>query len=733
MKKWTRREFIRVSGSAGAAALAAGSGVLAGSGASGPRRVPGLDPGTDGDVVPSFCEICFWKCGIQVHVKQGRATKIQPLGSHPLSNGMLCPRGLGGTGMLHDPDRLRTPLVRTGGKGGQAFRKASWDEALERVASGMAQIRDAHGPEALALFHHGTGSGFFQKLMKALGSPNMAAPSYAQCRGPRDEAWVLTYGHTVGSPEPVDMAAADCIVLIGNHLGENMHNTAVQEFAGAVSRGADVITVDPRFSIAAGKSRHWLPIRPGTDTALLLAWIHVLLAEGLYDASFLAEHATGLERLRSAVEDRTPAWAYPITGIRPETIVATARVIGQRRPRSVIHPGRHVTWYGDDTQRLRAIAIINALLGNYGRRGGMFVPSKPELASPHWPKPPEPAAGVNDAYPFAGEGVTTSIVDATLTGKPYGVRGWFVYGTNLPISFPDPYRLEKAMQKLDLLVAVDTMPMEITGWADVVLPECTYLERYDDLYACAWKTPFVALRQPAVEPMYDSRPGWWIARQLARKLGLGRSLPVDDMKEYLQERARLSGLDFGVLEKDGFQVVQGPPSFVEDGLAPVFDTPSKKIELYSGTLEAAGLDPVPRYTPHEQAPPGMLRLLYGRVPVHTFGRTTNAPILSEIIPENQVWVHSSVARKSGLKRGQMVRLVNQDGRKSEPVRLRATEAIRRDCCYLPHGFGHSDPRLRKARGRGASDSALMSRFEVDPLMGGTGMNVNFVSIEAAEA
>jgi thiosulfate reductase/polysulfide reductase chain A len=178
--------------------------------------------------------------------------------------------------------------------------------------------------------------------------------------------------------------------------------------------------------------------------------------------------------------------------------------------------------------------------------------------------------------------------------------------------------------------------------------------------------------------------------------------------------------------------VDGPPAFVDDGMALVFDTPSTKVELSSSILEQAGIDPVPTYTAHEQPPAGMLRMLYGRVPMHTFGRTTNAPILGEIMDENMLWVHTAVAKRLGLERGQKVMLVNQDGKRSGPIKLRPTEGIRHDCCYLPHGFGHSDPRLTRAFGKGASDAALVTRFEVDPLMGGTGMNVNFVSIEPAE-
>jgi thiosulfate reductase/polysulfide reductase chain A len=204
------------------------------------------------------------------------------------------------------------------------------------------------------------------------------------------------------------------------------------------------------------------------------------------------------------------------------------------------------------------------------------------------------------------------------------------------------------------------------------------------------------------------------------------------MRSYLEARAKASGLDFATLERDGVVEVSGPPAFREDGLALVFDTPSGKIELWSQSLADAGADPLPEYVPHAEPAQGMLRLIFGRVPVHTFGRTTNAPILTEIIGENTAWVHTSVARRLGLERGQRVVLVNQDGKRSGAVKLLPTEGIRRDCCYLPHGFGHSDERLTRAHGRGASDSDLVTSFAVDPLMGGTGMNVNFVTIEAGD-
>ncbi len=144
----------------------------------------------------------------------------------------------------------------------------------------MLKIKAEYGPEAVALFSHGIGGTFLKHTLKAFGSPNSAAPSFAQCRGPRDVGFELTFGEAVGSPERTDIRNARCLVLIGSHLGENMHNTQVQEFADAIGSGATIIVADPRFSVAAGKAKHYLPIKPGTDLALLLAWMNVLVARG---------------------------------------------------------------------------------------------------------------------------------------------------------------------------------------------------------------------------------------------------------------------------------------------------------------------------------------------------------------------------------------------------------------------------------------------------------------------
>ena len=728
MNNVSRRRFLKITG--------AGAGVAAAAGAFG--SLPGLRA-SKGPVekgirtVPTFCDLCFWKCNAIATVKDGVLWKIEGNPDDPLSRGRLCPRGTGGVGAHFDSDRLRAPLLRASVRGEEKWTEVTWDEALGHVAEKMLKIKAEYGPEAVALFSHGLGGTFLKHTMKAFGSPNSAAPSFAQCRGPRDVGFELTFGEPVGSPERTDIQNARCLVLIGSHLGENMHNTQVQEFADAIGSGATIIVADPRFSVAAGKAKHYLPIKPGTDLALLLAWMNVLVNEGLYDKDYVAAHGFGFEAFTAELAGFTPEWAYPETGIEPAVIRETAREMARHRPATLVHPGRHATWYGDDAQRGRAVALLNALLGSWGRKGGFYQPASMNVPAYPYPPYPKPEKGKVDnpdhRYPFASEAITTGIREATITGKPYPVKGWVTYATNLIQALPNEAETIKAIQALDLLVVVDVVGSELAGWADVVLPESTYLERYEELNVELFREPFVALRQPVVEPTADQKPNWWIARELAVKLGLEAFYPWKTIEEYLDHRLKGAGLSLAALQKQGLVTAPRPPIYYEEGVVPTFSTPSKKIEFYSVQLKDAGFDPVPKFKRPEAGPPGSFRLLFGRSPVHTFSRTQTNPVLAQAMSENEVWVNADVAERAGLRTGDRVRLKNQDGVLSLPIKVKATQAIRTDCVYMVHGFGHTAKGLRRALGKGASDAQLVTRYATDPLMGGTGMNVNFVTLE----
>jgi thiosulfate reductase / polysulfide reductase chain A len=301
---------------------------------------------------------------------------------------------------------------------------------------------------------------------------------------------------------------------------------------------------------------------------------------------------------------------------------------------------------------------------------------------------------------------------------------------------PDIRNTIKAIESLELLVVIDTMPVEITGYADVVLPECTYLERYDEIRTSKHRVPTIALRAPAVEPKYDSKPGWWMAKKLGEKMGLADFFKYDDYADVLDWQLKQVGSSLDEMKRIGVKTFDRDgsiPLYFGDGEEIEFSTASGKIELYAASFAEQGFDPMPKYTPHPEPPEGFYRLNYGRAPMHTFGRTANNPNLTDLTDENSVWVNPKVAKVWGLQNDQYVWLENQDGIVSTfPIKVRITERIRWDSVYMVHGFGHKNEKLTRAHGRGASDSELITNVMVDPIMGGTGMRGNFVTFHTTK-
>jgi len=710
-----------------------------------------------GDIKVSYnyCDMCPWRCGVVVHSVAGRVYKIDGNPVDPKSRGKLCARGQAGPSFMYDPDRLRAPMIRTGERGEGKFKEVTWPEALDYTAEKLRAVGQAFGPEAVAVFGHTSGDFWFTDYFaQAWGTPNAAKPSSSLCTSPREEAAKLTYGLAVGGHEPVDWDGINCIVLIGSHIGEDSRNTVMQDFANAWARGAKVIVVDPRFSTVAAKADYWLPIKPGTDTALLLAWINVLINEERYDRAFVAEWTHGFDELARHVADYTPEWAAGITDLSPELIRTTARVMAEQLPRAAIVPGRHVTWYGNDTQRMRAVYIINALLGAYGRPGGIYFSKSPYIEA--YPHPPFAVTGSSggcsaepgqesDLLPLGPSGKARAdgarskflrgptamqeLIEPMLSGDPYPIKALIAYGVNVLNTIPNPQRTIEAFKKLDFILAIDVLPQEHIAWADVVFPEATSLERYDELWTVPHKTPYIAMREPAVEPLYETKPAWWMARELGLRLGLDPYFRWQTAEEYLNARLVSIGSSLDKLRQtQGVLVQEGKPYLEDYPDQSPFATASGKIELYSPELAKAGFDPLPVYEPVEAPPAGYFRLLYGRHPVHTFAKTQNTPLLHELYPENELWLNEDIGAGQGFKNGEYIWLENQAGVRSGPVKLKLTQRIRADAVYMVHGFGQNAPQLSRANGKGASDAKLQSAYKLDPISGGAGMRVNFVRI-----
>jgi thiosulfate reductase/polysulfide reductase chain A len=674
---------------------------------------------------------------------------------------------VGGIGFHQDADRLAAPRIRTGERGEGVFRTTSWNEANAEIGRRLRAVIDAEGPGAVAFLTHGAAETHFEHLAAAIGTPHHAHPAYDQCKAPREVGFRLTFGHALASPEPVDIENTNCLVLIGSHLGENMHNLQVQEMVTASTRGASLIVVDPRRSTAAERADAWLQIRPGTDIALLLAWLHVLIRDGAYDHGFVAEHTSGFDELAAHVERSTPEWAAAETGLAEADIERSAALIAEAGPHMALHPGRHVVWYGNDTQRARAMAILVAITGAWGSRGGYYLPQRVavpgiEEVFPDLPELPEMDARRDPGYPFSTGVNVNGIRQATRDGK---IKAWVVVGTNLLTTLPAQHETIEALQALDLLVVVDVLPTEITQYADVLLPAAGYLERADGLCITGNRDAFVALMQEATEPLAGSRPEDQIARDIGEALGLGRYWAWTSANELAEARIEhhnrtvdpAEAVDWDTLRDVGFVVVDDSSPIYRAGHGlgadgsgragaelsfPSFsgDGGDGRVQLYSTDLaetwnarvadgdDPTGFEPLPTYYPPAKPPPGHVRLVYGRSPVHSFGRTQNTPVLHGRDPENEVWASPEVAAGFGLDDDDLVELVNQDGARQGPVHLKITARMSSDAVYVTHGFGRNSRQLTNAYRRGVDDSALMTKYALDPLCGGTAMRVNFVRL-----
>jgi thiosulfate reductase/polysulfide reductase chain A len=692
------------------------------------QSLVGIEPAEE---IPSICDLCLWRCGILVKVRDGRIVRVQGNPDHPRSRGRLCARGNSGRCQVEDPDRLKFPLMRVGERGEGKWKRISWDQALDLWAQKTRETIENYGPGSIGTFSHGLSSRFINSFMLHIGNPNRAVPSFGQCRGPRDVGFQLTFGEGPGSPERHDMARSRMVVLIGSHIGENVQTGQVAEFAEAVDRGARIVVVDPRMSVAASKAHRWLPIRPGTDTALLLAWIHVLLKEDLYDHEYIKQYAIGIEELRRAVAGNNPKCAAEVTQIPEEVIVEEARHMARLKPAVMIHCGRFSTWYGNDTQRNRAMAILVALLGAWGRPGGYYLRSSVELG----PRPCPPPHGDMDQsvatgrHAFTHFGVTSQeIVEASI-GPKSRIKQWILYAVNPIQSLPDIKRTRKALRSVDFITMVDILPTEGALWADLILPEAVYLERYDDVLAVLdHPRPFLALRQPAVPPAYEAKGPYWIAQQLAHRLDHKDCFAHPDVTDYLDARLAPQGITCAELARKGIHQLEEQRPYLKPGDPGCFTTPSGKIELFSATLSRMGYDPIPAFEPVEQPPRGWFRLVSGRNPYHSFARTQNLKRLTDKAPENALWLNESVARAKGLSSGDRVYLQNREGFRTGPIKVLATPAIRTDLVYTVHGYGSRSHVLGYAYARGVSDNILTTRFRADPATGGTGIRVNFVQL-----
>ncbi|SDP09475.1 molybdopterin-containing oxidoreductase family protein [Desulforhopalus singaporensis] len=729
----TRRKFLQ-SASLAAVALPLSEAIASETSI---QRSPLESTGSFGDetVVGGVCEMCFWRCQL---VGKKRGDRLIKLEGNPKSidNGTsICARGNAGIKLLYDPDRLKYPLKNVGERGNPKWKRISWQEALDECGTKLKQVHEKYGAQGLCMFPHGSSAKYPMHFMeRTLGTHNVSEASFYQCRGIRDTAYLATIGKAPG--ENVDMPNAKVIMLLGGHFGENVHVSHIKRYIKGLENGAKLIVVDPRFSASAAKSDVWVRIKPGTDTAFLLAIMNYLIINKKYDEEFVDEYGDGLEELQAGIKQWTLEKAAAECDIPAAQIKEVAELLAANSPNVSIHPGRHVSWYGNDFQRQRALACLTGLLGAFYVKGG-WVPGKgPKVGAISWAKHDhgdEHNLNMNEdeerLYPYAPPGTPTELIrDAALTGKPYPIKGCVIWGQNPIQTIPGQDKMKEVLKQMDFVMCVDVMPTDVTMWADILLPEVSYLERYDYIKTgTQWDfadnhLQFIAPRMPLAEPMFERKDQVYITNEIARRMGFEKEIPVSSAMEMVEKNLEVAGLTLDQVRKEG-------GIHTRPGKDPYAMPEDFEVLFYNEDIEDAGFPGIPTYKPTEPPPAGYTRLLYGRVPVHTFNRTQNNVWLNRAMPENPVWINDELAAKMGLSDGDTVGLVNQDGFSSRTTTtVKTTPGIRKDAIYMAHGYGSANPLLTVGADAGVDDQSLITKITVDEETGAHGMRTNFVKL-----
>jgi len=669
--------------------------------------------------IPTFCNGCGNRCGIFALVKNNRIWKVEGNPEANGNKGLICPKGHGYIHDLYNPDRIRGPLKRVDGR----FQPISWEQAYKEISQRINTLLMDNGPESIFWINYPqSNNAYALRLMHALGSPHYFTHG-STCYTARNAGW----NYTVGKLPSNDLANSRYIMTIGRNPAGGIDLGQMADITKAKSNGAKLVVVDPRHSETAILADDWLPIRPGTDLAFLLAMINVMVKEGLYDREFVRKKTVGLEQLDDEIINYPPEWAEKVCEIPARTIVRITREMAREKPRVLIHRGYHGAFgsqYLNSFQTVRALAIANSLLGNINREGGIYFAQSAELGElqpkhpvPEGPKVPKAdGTGIPGRYPLGsyGDGIAHAIPELALRGQ---LKCGFVYHHNPLRTNPNPKRIMAGYKKLDLLVVIDTVLSETASIAHYVLPESFYLERDEAVDTKhSGKRAQVTIQQRALEPMFDTRPGLRIIVELAHHLGAGRYFDFD-LEEANQLRLKPLGVSLADLKQKGVLFVGIPWKEGFDKL----DTPSGKVEIYSSTLEKLGFPPIPRWEEPLVSPdpkdPHSFRLLHGKQAFHTHAMTANQPYLMQISRRYdliRLWMNRRRGEELGLNDGDLVQIKSLVG--EGKIRVKLTEGIHPSSVWLPSGYGIFSKHLGGAFDIGLSYNDFLPTL-FDPTVG----------------
>ena len=637
------------------------------------------------------CTLCYHSCGTKVTVEDGKAVKVEGLESHPLNKGKLCPKGEAALDNIYSPQRLKYPMKRVN----KGWERISWDQALTEIANKLLKLRQDYGPSVLGMFSGSIGVenlemvGLTQRFKAAFGSPNFFSVE-SICYRMRIRTRQITFGKY--ATEELD---SKLYLLWGHNPDESDFplQLAIEE---NLKKGAKLVVIDPKRIPLADRAEMYLKIRPGTDGALALAMIHVIINEKLYDADFVKEYTHGFDQLIPHVQSYTPEWAEKITWIPAEDIRKLARLFAKTEGAGIYQGTNTQDQTANGTQNSRAFSVLQVITGNINRPGGWVISPRLKVGNVGMEVEGEPLGA--DQYPLFYEvwgrkspyGVVTCVPESI----PERIKAFFVIGGNPAVSMPDTNAFKSGFQKLDLLVTHDLFMTETGELAHYVLPACSHLEKWGVAYTynVCHCLPYLMLRKKAIEPFYESWSEWKFLTELAKKMGMGDRFPWKSEEELVAFELGPTGLSFQQLleEKPEGAFYQKKQYGMKEG---AFPTPTQKIEIYSEALERVGFDPLPAYLEPRRSPLSTPELLDkyplilstgNRSLYYTHGQFRDVEPLKKKNPAPNAEIGPRTAQQHRIQEGD--KIIIETNRGVVKMKAHVDERVAEGVVLIPHGW-----------------------------------------------
>ncbi len=681
----------------------------------------------------SLCNGCSSKCGLVAKTVDGQLWTVNGNENHPYAKGHVCGRGHGLTQMAYSDERVTEPLRR---KEDGSFEPIDWDTAFSEIGQKVKEIIAHSGPESLAIIQDPRPSGkqYSKRFMHALGSANVYAHS-SSCNLSKESAYTLAIG---ASNFSTDFANAKMVMFIGRSYGDGIRPSSVHSLADAAENGTRIVLVDPRLNNSGIFASDWVPIKPGTDLALLLGMANVLIEEDLYDHEFCEQYTEGFNEFAAEVKEYTPAWAEKITDVPAARIEELARAMAKAAPAASIEAGwRSVIGcsYANSLETARAITAVNALLGAWGAKGGALITSSPKagkltdtrFADPA--KPQQPRVGAKE-FPLALESAGTNIaaLKAALDGS---IKGLFFYNSNAAKGYAQPKKWTEALEKAELSVCIDVQMSETALQSDYVLPEVTYLERLELPEFIGGKKHYVGMRTVVLDRIHpETKTCDEIFNGLAEACGVGEYFQFT-AEEWAEAQLATVGVTLDQMKQEG--VVELPDPGFTYGV-PKFKTASGKFEFKTEKMTEAGLKPLIGYVPRKVEPKeGEFAIVGGKQGIHSHTMTQNIEALNAISREyhmERLWMAAQDAKELGIETGDTVEVASSEH--TGQVEVRVTQRLKPGVVYLPTHYGGNSPDQTRAYGYGICLNDFIP-FDAEPGVGSMMSQEVAVTVKKVEA